>query len=187
MAKTPPAPPAADAAPKTEPPAPPAADAAGLASEGDQATPLPDVPTVAAPQLVIMPEATGRAVTAEATHLLLEACDKYGVHPGADQRPRELLSWKYYPANVLEDVRASVVLVTAGGVKVRHIEGGAVDVETEERLRQIFRAFKIDPVTKNVVPAPLPTDQTLPGSAVTGLPTTERHRHPGGYLHRERS
>jgi hypothetical protein len=177
---------------KTRDPQPPEAPVADTAAPDPQPpeapVAAPAVPPVAAAprrvQLVLMPEANGRT-DAAATDLLLEACDKFGVHPGADQRPRELLSWRYYPAQPLEDVPAAVVLVTAGGVKLKHFAGNAaVDLETEERLRAIFKSFAVDKVTKQMVPQPLPADLTLPGEAVTGHPNTTRHRHEGGYLRR---
>lgn len=191
MARTVPAPKppeaaaAADPTPETTAP-PPEAAAAAEASASDQG-PAQDAPApaAAAAPLVLMPEANGRT-DREATDLLLEACDRWGVHPGVDQRPRELLSWRFYPADPIEGIAAAVVLVTAGGTKLKHFADGAIDADTDETLRRIFRAFEIDPRTKEARPAALPADQTLPEVAVTGVVTATTHQHRGGYLRRAR-
>jgi hypothetical protein len=134
----------------------------------------------------LMPEAHGRK-DAAAIDLLFDACEKFNVNPSAQIRPRELASWRYYPAQALEDVPAAVVLVTAGGTKLKYFEADALkDPDTEERLRAIFRAWSIDPKTKERVPAPLPPDQTLPAEAVIGQVVAQAHRHQGGYLRRPR-
>ena len=134
-----------------------------------------------------MPEAFGRT-DAPALELLFEACERFNVNPARDTRPRELASWRYYPGNRLEDLPASVVIVTSGGVKLTHFVGGVrQDPETEERLRTIFNAYVIDPKTRALVPAPLPTDHGLPETAVTGLVVSSAHRHQPGYLRRPRA
>lgn len=108
---------------------------------------------------------------------LLEACDKYGIHPGQDQRPKELLSWKWEPGNRIDGTPPAVSLVTAGGTKIKHfLQPGVTDEETEERLRTIFAV---------VAGGGLPADLTLPDAAVTGLVTQTRHRFQSGYLRRE--
>jgi len=188
------------AAPREAAAAPEEPAAGGLSSEPEPSAPEPpaaDPPAPAAqapvaaapagPTLVLMPEANGRTDRA-ATDLLLDACDRWGVHPGVDQRPRELLSWKFYPAQPIEGIPAAVVIVTAGGTKLKHFaDARMVDAETDETLRRIFRAYEIDPRTKETRPAPLPLDQTLPETAVTGLVTSTAHQHRGGYLRRART
>lgn len=129
-----------------------------------------------------MPESTGRRDDNSFT-LLLEACEAFNVDPRIATRPRELAAWRYYPGDRVDGVEPSVVLVTAGGLKLRYPVAG--DAETEERLRAVFGAFAIDPVTKERKPAPLPRDLTLPAAAVTGQPQTQAHRHQGGYLRRQ--
>lgn len=129
-----------------------------------------------------MPEATGRRDDNSFT-LLLEACEAFNVDPRIATRPRELAAWRYYPGDRVDGIAPSVVLVTAGGLKLRYPVAG--DVETEERLRAIFGAYAVDPITKERKPAPLPGDLTLPAAAVTGQPQTQAHRHPGGYLRRQ--
>lgn len=131
-----------------------------------------------------MPEASGRRDDAS-FELLIAACEVFNIDPRIDTRPRELAAWRFYPGNRVEGVDASVVLVTAGGLKVRYPIAG--DAETEERLRNTFGAYTIDPKTKERVPAELPADLTLPASAVTGQVVERAHRHSGGYLRRARA
>lgn len=138
------------------------------------------------------PEANGNQ-SAPAFALLLEACERWNIDPRDATRPRELANWRYDAGNPREDKPAGVILVTAGGVKLRHNADGSADQDTEERLRQIFRAWQIDPTTKQQVPAPLPAVQSLPEAAVTGRPPSgpaavnvTGRRHPAGYLRRGR-
>lgn len=134
----------------------------------------------------VMPEASGRR-DAAALALLFDACERFNVNPGMQVRPRELAAWRYYPGDVLEDVPPAVVIVTAGGVKLKYFEGDVVkDADTEERLRAVFRSFVTDPKTKERLPGPLPGDLSLPAEAVLGQPASTAHRHPLGYLRRGR-
>ncbi len=134
----------------------------------------------------IMPESTGNN-TDKAKELLLDVCEKYGVHPGVERRPRELASWRFYPGDRVEGIPDAVVIVTAGGTKLKHYADPnyPVDPETDEKLHQLFGAFNIDKVTKLATPGPLPKNLTLPDNAVTGQVTTQRHRYVGGYLRRK--
>lgn len=133
----------------------------------------------------LVPEASHN-MQPHAISLLFEACDKFGISPYADQDPVELLAWRFYPGSdqprkVTPD---AVVLVTAGGLKIKHWDDPdwPMDPDTEERLRRIFQAFHIDPVTKRAVPDPLPDDLRLPVQHVTGEITSTEHQYPGGYL-----
>lgn len=117
--------------------------------------------------------------------LLLEACERFGVNPSADVKPQELLAWRYYPGaddpgRVAPD---AVVIVTAGGAKLKHWDDPAepMDPDTEDRLRRIFHAFRVDAKTKDRVILPLPGDLTLPAAAVIGVGHTD-HQYPGGYV-----
>lgn len=157
------------------------------AKKDDAATPSPET---AAPATLsadeVMPEAHGRR-DGVALALLFDACERFNINPSATVRPRELASWRYYPADVLEQRPAAVVVVTAGGLKLKYFAGDVEqDPDTEERLRAIFRAWKVDPVTKQEVTVPLPTDLSLPAECVLGLTTATAHRHPQGYLRRGR-
>ncbi len=120
----------------------------------------------------------------EAIELLLEACGVFGINPDPDVRPVELLSWRYYREDVRTDTPAKVVVVTAGGQKLAIWEDPDVPLEqdTEEILRNIFGAWRVDPVTKLKVPGEMPDDLTLPRSAVTGISDSQAHVYKGGYL-----
>lgn len=136
----------------------------------------------------------------EGLPLLLEACETFGINPDADLPPfdprknkpddarhrafRQLLSWNYYPAEQSADGYASVVLVTAGGVKLRYSDDPAnrFDEDTINRLRQAFQAFKRDPKTGDVVAQPLPRDLALPLPALLGFPIKADQVFRGGYL-----
>lgn len=120
--------------------------------------------------------------------LFAEALVCYGIHADPAKRPIEVLAngterFRFYPG---DDTGAffqpdRVVFVTAGGVKIAH----PMDLETEQRLRKIFRTQKINPKTSEIEETPLPENLTLPRTAVTGLPpTTAPHRFEGGYLRR---
>lgn len=160
----------------------------GVPTPPDPAPPAPPAqapaPKAAAAQPVIayVPDAGGnRGRTA--LDLLLDACELYGVNPEQDQRPVELLSWRYRDGDPREQLPASVTLVTAGGLKIVHYADPAypVDPETTERLRNVFGAWRKDKDGTRV-PLPLPTDLTLPEGAVTGLAKTEDHVYRRGYL-----
>lgn len=128
--------------------------------------------------------------------LLLDACERFGIDPTIhDQEgdsPQELASWKWYPGQPAKRVPASVVVVTSGGVKLRHYERPdfmaalctefAMDQDTEERLARIFNAFKRDPKTKEIMRLPLPEDLALPVHAITGVSGTTEHIYRRGYL-----
>jgi len=128
---------------------------------------------------------------AGAKELLLEACERFGVDPTVERIPSELASWNYYRGDRRSGVPASVVIVTAGGVKLRHYSDpdyvapnctdAAMDQDTEETLARLFGAYRKD-AQKNLVRVPLPEDLALPGPAVTGFPNTEDHRYRRGYL-----
>lgn len=120
----------------------------------------------------------------EAVDLLLEACDLFGINPDPETRPIEMLSWRYYAGDRRTDTPAKVVVVTAGGQKLSIWEDPDVPLEpeTEETLRNIFNAWRVDPVTKLKVPAEMPNDLTLPRAAVTGLSDSQAHVYRGGYL-----
>jgi len=115
--------------------------------------------------------------------LLLDACERFNVDPTLERVPRELLKWRYEPANRLTRVPAAVVIVTSGGVKLKHYEDPdyPMDQDTEETLARIFGAFAKD-ADKNVVRTPLPEDLALPIQAVTGIPQTADHVFRRGYL-----
>lgn len=129
--------------------------------------------------------------TDEMRGLLLDACERFGVDPCIETRPQELASWNYYKADRLAGTPASVVIVTKGGVKLRHYDdpdyiapgatAPAMDQDTEERLANIFQAFERD-AQKNIVRKALPADLALPAMAVTGLSTKTEHRFRRGYL-----
>ena len=156
----------------------PAADAA---AEGDEQL------TQAGPVDVEPLPDTNGIKSDEAINLLLDACEVYGINPDPETRPKELLQWRYYPADRREDRPARVVIVTAGGQKVDLFEGDAdpmMTIDSEEVLRGIFNAYKIDPVSKLRVNSDLPEDLTLPRIAVTGVPEGVAHRYVGGYLRR---
>lgn len=161
----------AQAAPQAPaPPAPPAPP-----QEQDQ----PPV-VVAAP--VFVAEVSGNQ-SKQAVDLLLDACELFGVNPEQDQRPVELLSWRYRAANRVEQIPASVTLVTAGGQKLVHYADPSypMDPDTIERLRNVFNAYRKDKDGTRI-PLPLPTDLTLPEGAVTGLVASDDHVYRRGYL-----
>lgn len=128
----------------------------------------------------VVPEVNGNSAPA-AIQLLQEACEIYGVNPNPELKPRELLSWRYYPETDREPAR--VVIVTAGGQKLGCYEDPdfPLDPDTEETLRNIFGAWTLDG-NKNRVPGPLPDDFTLPRAAVTGTSDATDHQYKGGYL-----
>jgi hypothetical protein len=116
--------------------------------------------------------------------LLLDACRRFNVDPTVERTPRELLKWRCEPANRLTRVPASVTIVTAGGVKLKHYDDPdyPMDQDTEETLARIFSAFAKDPKTKELIRLPLPEDLALPITAVTGYPQTADHQYRRGYL-----
>lgn len=128
--------------------------------------------------------------------LLLDACNLYGVNPdtslptyaGRGTGPfRELLAWRFYPGDERAGIPDAVGLVTVGGTKIKHHADPdyPMDDDTEQRLRQVFRAFKRDPKTNEIVPLPLPVDLTLPRPCVSSVvPPGGDHQYRGGYLRR---
>jgi hypothetical protein len=136
----------------------------------------------------------------EGVELLLDACRRYAINPDKDlpvfdpskntpadaaTRPfRQLLSWQFYPKDASADGYDAVVLVTAGGVKIRHSANPAhpVDDDTESRLRNVFGAVKLNPVTREMEALPLPADLALPLPAILGIPVKASHILRGGYL-----
>lgn len=162
----------------------PAADVA--AAPAPAATkPAKAAPKAADPEPELMPEAGGRT-DAASIDLLMDACERFGVNPEADARPRELASWRFYPGDRLEGRPAAVVIVTQGGLKLKHWAdpNQPMDQDTEDKLRTIFRAFTISP-TKEVIPTALPSSLVLPVEAVTGQVLAKGHVHRGGYLRRQ--
>lgn len=172
-------------------------DTDGEDGEGDQppapapqAPPAPaPAPPAAAPQAaakapaVVYVAEAGANTTKAALDLLLDACELFGVNPERDQRPVELLSWRYRADNPVDQVPAHVTLVTAGGLKLVHYADPAFPMEpdTLERLRNVFNAWKKDK-DGTKVPLPLPEDLTLPEGAVTGLVQADAHVYRQGYL-----
>lgn len=165
-------------------------DAGDDGAAGDQppAPPAPPAPKApppakaAAPAPAYVVEASGNK-SARALAILLDACELFGVNPEQDQRPVELLSWRYRPGDPREQLPESVTLVTAGGVKIVHYADPAypMDPDTTERLRAVFGAYRKDKDGTRV-PLPLPTDLTLPEGAVTGLVQSDEHVYRRGYL-----
>lgn len=133
-------------------------------------------------QVAYIAEASG-SKSPMALAMLLDACERFGVNPEQDHRPMELLSWKFRPANPVEQIPASVTLVTAGGVKLVHYAEASypMDPDTEDRLRNVFNCWRKDK-DGTKVPTPLPEDLTLPEGAVTGLVATDDHVYRQGYL-----
>jgi hypothetical protein len=133
----------------------------------------------------LVPESNG-SPPPHAVTLLFEACERFGISPFADQLPQELLSWRFYPGS--DDPRKitpdAVVLVTAGGFKLKHWDDPdePMDPDTEERLRRLFGCYEIDPVTQRAIPTPLPADLRLTTEAVTGEILSTDHQYVGGYL-----
>ncbi len=123
--------------------------------------------------------------------LLLEACDRFGVDPTNEARPRELASWNFYPGDDLADIPPSVVIVTHGGQKLRHFADPdylapgcterAMDQDTEETLARIFAAFA-KAEDKSIRRVPLPADLALPLPMVTGISERHGHVYRRGYL-----
>jgi hypothetical protein len=160
-------------------------------SREDAAAEAPARPEPATSTLVRMDNGQTEA-TGAMRELLLDACDRFGVDPTEESNPRELINWKYYHEDVRNRVPASVVLVTAGGVKVRHYADPdylapgctelAMDQDTEEILARIFGAFTKDPQTKEIRRTALPKDLALPPQAVTGLSQAKDHQYRRGYL-----
>lgn len=143
------------------------------------------MPTVGSAKRPIIPASKGPSNPA-AVSLLLDACEVFGINPFADQKPVELLSWASYPgaddaAQVTPD---AVVIVTAGGVKLKHYDDPSypMDPETKERLERIHGANRIDPRTRLPITVPLGDDVTLPATAVTGRSNSTEHQYVGGYL-----
>lgn len=149
----------------------------GGAGEGEQAGEQAEPRQVA-----YIAEASG-SKSPMALAMLLDACERFGVNPEQDHRPMELLSWKFRPANPVEQIPASVTLVTAGGVKLVHYAEASypMDPDTEDRLRNVFNCWRKDK-DGTKVPTPLPEDLTLPEGAVTGLVATDDHVYRQGYL-----
>lgn len=124
--------------------------------------------------------------------LLLDACERFGIDPTQEVRPKELAAWNYYPGSKLDGVPNSVVVVTQGGIKLRHYDDpnyfaprcteAAMDEDTEATLARLHGAFTKDPKTKEVIRLALPGDVALPVQAVTGRVERTAHRFQRGYL-----
>jgi hypothetical protein len=80
-----------------------------------------------------------------------------------------------------------VAFTTLGGTKVKFYADPdfPMDQDTEDRLRNVFHAWRTNPKTNEVEPLPLPDDLTLSRTAVTGQPAQAGHQFPGGYLRRK--
>jgi hypothetical protein len=126
----------------------------------------------------------------QGVELLMKACHAYNLNPDPtltvfihgrhepDPRLpyREVLAWNYYEGS--GSVPNRVVIVTAGGAKLSYPpDAAAFDV-----LRNVFKAFTVDPITKQLVPGELPPDLALPIETVTGIPITDKHILRRGYL-----
>lgn len=134
-------------------------------------------------------EGIERSKAEYAAGLLMEACRVFGINPDPDavvhypnrQKSPEVASWKFYPSPDTVIEPDAVVLVTAGGVKLKYYTDGTVDQATEDTLARVFNAFRRD-AQGNVIRIPLPDDLSLPTTAVTGLGGTTDHRYERGYL-----
>lgn len=123
--------------------------------------------------------------------LLMKACQAYNLDPNPklavyvhgkhnpDPRLpyREILAWQFYDGagSGLPD---KVVIVTAGGAKLAY----PPDMQSLDVLRNVFKAFTVDPVSKQLVPGELPPDLSLPIETVTGIPITDKYILRRGYL-----
>ena len=130
-----------------------------------------------------------------AISLLIDACQRFGVDPDGtlpeyrptlkpDVRTRELAAWRFYPGDPNAGEPDSVVIVTAGGVKLRHYADPdhPVDEATDAALARIFQAFRRQK-DGTIERIPLPDDLTLPLVAVTGVPNQGGdYRYQAGYL-----
>ena len=92
-----------------------------------------------------------------------------------------MLSWQFYPAADSADGLDAVSLVTAGGVKIRMDANGQFDEDSLTRLRQAFGAFRLNPVTRDMEPQPLPGDLALPLPGILGYPVKADHVYQRGY------
>lgn len=123
--------------------------------------------------------------------LLMEACRAYNLDPNpklpvyvhGKHKPdprlpyREILAWQYYDG-VGSGLPDKVVIVTAGGAKLSY----PPDTQSYDVLRNVFKAFTVDPITKQLVPGELPPDLSLPIETVTGIPITDKYILRRGYL-----
>jgi hypothetical protein len=127
-------------------------------------------------------EATGNSSDV-AISLMLESCEVFGVNPEATANPLELSAWRFYPGSDVPGrvTLDAVVLVTAGGLKLKRFDDGSLDEDTDDRLARRLGCFKVD--EKGVVTRlPLPADLTLPAGAANGLVTGSDHQYVGGYV-----
>lgn len=156
--------------------------------KGDQGDQAAEGQDEAAEDIELVPEATGNK-SDKAIDLLLAACERFGVHPAVQRRPRELAAWHYYPGSRVDGLPDAVVIITNGGVKLKTFADPdyPMDPDTDEKLHQVFNAFKLDKDSKLQTPIDLPKNLTLPDTAVTGQVTSQRHRYVGGYLRRQGS
>jgi hypothetical protein len=121
-----------------------------------------------------------------AISLYLEACERFGADPRSTATPQEILAWRFYPGGdepgrVRPD---AVVIVTAGGVKLKHYDDPdePMDADTEDRLRRIFGCFVSDEKTGRVSILPLPADLHLPAVVLNGISASTDHQYVGGYV-----
>jgi hypothetical protein len=112
--------------------------------------------------------------------LLAEACYVFGINPDPALKPRELAAYRVDPGDPdgVPAVPVSVVLVTAGGLKVRY----PIDDDTENRLRLVYGAYKVNRATGEREVLPLPEDLTLPRANVDGVVRSDEHVYRTGYL-----
>jgi hypothetical protein len=158
--------------------------------QGEDPTPTKPAPKKPA---ILVRESTGRS-DAKATDLLVEACERFGVNPDAslpDWTPKikpgvatkELMAWRFYPGDPNAGEPDSVVIVTAGGIKLRHYADPdyPMDQPTEDTLARLLHAFTRTEAGE-VVRIALPGDLTLPATAVTGVVGSTDHVYQKGYL-----
>lgn len=111
--------------------------------------------------------------------LLAEACYVFGIDPNPALKPRELMAFRVDEGEPdgVPPVPPSVVLVTAGGLKLRY----PLDDDSENRLRVVYNAYKVDKDGNRVV-LPLPQDLTLPRESIDGVVRSKDHQYRTGYL-----
>jgi hypothetical protein len=112
--------------------------------------------------------------------LLAEACYVFGLNPDPTVKPIELAAFRCDPGdpNGVNPTPASVVLVTGGGLKIRY----PIDEDTENRLRIVYNAYKVNTKTGEREVLPLPPDLALPREHVDGVVRTADHQYRTGYL-----
>jgi HAMP domain-containing protein len=112
--------------------------------------------------------------------LIAEACYVFGINPDPALKPRELAAHRIDQGEPdgTPPVPASVVLVTAGGLKIRY----PIDDDTDTRLHIVYNAFRVNKDTGDREMLPLPGDLTLPRENVDGIVRAQEHVYRSGYL-----